>query len=254
MERPEIFTLPIDGYSADDAIQRIKDSTHPFWIVTANAEILLEAHKDKEFADAIRQADLRMLDGSGPAFMLRLFGERVHRVPGVDLAEKIIAWANEQNLRVGLIGGGEGRAEKAAIVLRRKFPKISIHSENGGRIEKNGNDDAPGEESRHRMTLFAPQVLLVAFGHPRQERWILNNLHDFPGLRAIMGVGGTFDFWAGTAMRAPKWMRSIGLEWLWRLIREPRRIKRIWRAVIIFPFTYVASLFQFPDNEKTHPL
>jgi len=136
-------------------------------------------------------------------------------------------------------GGGSGIAEQAAEALKKKISGLSVTAEQGGQVEMNGQDDDVGEEARHRLTLFAPQILLVAFGHPKQERWIARHLVEFPSVKIVIGIGGAFDFWADTIKRAPFVIRRVGLEWLWRLILEPRRWKRIWNAVIVFPIFFI---------------
>jgi len=235
----EIFGIPLEAPSLDSVFQILNAAHEPVWIVTANAEILLEAHRDPMYASIVRQADVRTVDGSGPAFLLRLFGHPVSRVTGVDLSERILWWAAERRLRVGLVGGGDpSTAKKAADKFRKKFSQLVIAAEHGGSVDKQGNDDATGEEARHRLTLFAPDVLLVAFGHPKQERWIARHMAEFPKLKVVVGVGGTFDFWAERSRRAPKILRTLGLEWLWRLLTEPRRIGRIFQAVIVFPILF----------------
>lgn len=242
----KIFGLSLDNLTADQVLVRIKETAKPLWIVTANPEILLAAKHDKTYADVLRQADLRLVDGFGIQLMMGLCASRVHRVPGVDLAEKIVALASQQGWRVGLFGGGVLKsAQPAADVLRQKHPNIQIMAENGGQVDSQGNDDATddatGEEARHRMVMFAPEVLLVALGHPKQDFWIVNHAADFPGLKVIIGLGGTFDYWAGAIKRAPFWMRRIGLEWLWRLFVEPKRLKRILNAVFIFPWQFLVD-------------
>ncbi len=111
-------------------------------------------------------------------------------------------------------------------------------------MREDGTEDAASEATRERMMLFSPQVLLVAFGHPRQESWIASHRNDFADLRAVVGVGGTFNFWAGRIKRAPAWMRTIGLEWLWRLSQEPKRWRRIWNAVVVFPLCVCMDYFR----------
>lgn len=239
-----VFDIPIEGEPFERVSERIvSNPSGSFWIVTANAEILLEAKRDKAYADVLRQADERLVDGSGPWLMLKLAGQKTVRLPGVELANNLINLAVEQKWRVALIGGYEGAAEKAGIRLKQTFPDLQLTVERGGKVERDGKDDSVGEEARHRLTLFAPQVLLVAFGHPKQERWIARYLADFPSVKVVVGIGGTIDFWAGTAKRAPKFLQTIGLEWLWRLMLEPRRIKRIWNAVIIFPIAFIVDHF-----------
>ena len=96
----------------------------------------------------------------------------------------------------------------------------------------------------------APHLLLVAFGAPAQDLWITKHLTEMPSVRVAVGVGGTFDFLAGRVKRAPAFMRSLGLEWLWRMIREPRRIGRIWRAVAVFPVLVLRYGKNAPSREE----
>jgi len=236
-----VFRIPIEGVSGDKICAQMErsDRARMFWIVTANPEILLEARRDPSYANVLCEADVRTVDGFGLWLLLRLFGCDVTRVTGIDLAEKLMKLANDRAWRVGLIGGGgEHVAEKAVQDIKRRYPMLTITAEWGGAIDRQGSDDLRGEEARHRLTLFDPQVLLVAFGHPKQEQWINKHKNEFPNLKAVVGVGGSFDVWAGNIARAPSWMRTIGFEWVWRLLIEPRRIKRIWNAVVVFSYYF----------------
>jgi len=203
--------------------------------VTANPEILLYAKKHPDYWNILRQADFRLVDSFGLQLAGRVKGARPSRLTGVDLAWKLCETAQARGWKVGLIGSQPGVADKAAWKLRQTFPQLQVMAEQGGGIHPDGTDDETGAEARYRLTHFAPDVLLVAFGHPRQEAWIARHLHDMPSVKIAVGVGGTLDFWADTRKRAPGWMRSLGLEWFYRLIREPRRWKRILDAVIVFP-------------------
>lgn len=243
METISIFAVPIEGADLADALNAISRAATPLWIVTANPEILLAARRDPGYAGTLRKASLRLVDGFGLWIILRIFGRRAARVTGVSLAETMVQEAVHRDWKVSFIGGAAGVAEKAAEETRKAYPTIQIHAEQGGTVERDGSDDAAGEEARSRLTQFGPDVLLVAFGHPKQERWIEKNIRDFPNVKAIIGVGGTLDYWAGTKKRAPSWMRAFGLEWLWRLIREPRRWKRIVDAVVVFPILAIADRF-----------
>ncbi len=248
MERMTVFGVPIDGLAMTETLTRIRDARRPLWIVTANPEILLAARRDPSYAVTLRHADLRLVDGFGLWIILRLFGQRTSRVTGVELAESLIQEAVHRNLKVAFIGGAPGVAEKAADAVRSDYDDLrptpdalQIHAEQGGVIAQDGSDDAEGEEARTRLTQFGPDILLVAFGHPKQERWIEKYLSDFPSVKVVVGIGGTLEYWAKTKRRAPIWMRSFGLEWFWRLIVEPRRWKRIVDAVIVFPFSATAD-------------
>lgn len=235
----KIFGVPVEGWSLEKIIERVQSTNVCTWIVTANPEILLEARQDREYMRTLLQADLRTVDGVG----LKIFGlvsdQAWVRVTGVELAERLIQLAAERDWKVGFFGGDEGAARISGEKWQKIYPGLSIWSEQGGRVEKDGSDHEAGEEARHRLTIFAPDILLVAFGHPKQERWIRRYMADFPSLKVVVGVGGVFDYWAGHVLRAPVFLQKAGLEWLWRLILQPWRIGRIFRAVIVFPVLVV---------------
>ena len=235
-----VFGVPVEGYGLPEIGASLALKT-PSWIVTANPEILLEAHRDKAYADALKQADVRMVDGFGLWLMLRITGHQTTRVSGVALADQLVSLAAKQGWRVGLVGGVVGVSEEAKQTLLKRHPGLQLLSEQGGRVDQTGQDDTAGEEARYRLTMFNPEVLLVAFGHPKQELWISKYKDSFPSLKVVVGVGGTFDVWAGRMKRAPGWMQVLGLEWLWRVVMEPKRIGRILNAVVVFPLVFLTK-------------
>lgn len=204
-------------------------------IVTANPEILLEAQRNPAYWSTLRQADVRCVDGFGLQLVGFLKGARPCRIAGVELAERLLQTAVQRQWSVALIGGDPGNADKAAWMMREAYPQLRIFSERGGMVLPNGEDDEAGSEMRFRLTQFAPDILLIGFAFPGQESWIARHLSDFPSVKVVVGIGGTIDYWSGAKKRAPQLFRSLGLEWLWRLIQEPQRWKRIVRAVIVFP-------------------
>ncbi|KAA0205557.1 WecB/TagA/CpsF family glycosyltransferase [Candidatus Uhrbacteria bacterium] len=229
-----VLGVPIEGDGWEE-IERRLDQGMQLWIVTTNPEILLRTKRDREYREAISRADLRTVDGVGLFFVLNVLRRKTARLTGVDLAEHLLRYAWKHHLRVGLLGGEFGEVEEAALHIRSAYPGLEVLAEQGGVVAEDGTEDGATEAARERMMIFSPHILLVAFGHPRQERWIASHRSDFADVRAVVGVGGTFTFWAGRIKRAPAWMRSVGLEWLWRLLQEPRRWRRIWNAVIMFP-------------------
>lgn len=228
----EIFGVPIEGWTMSTAVEYIEELDTPVWVVTANPEILLEAKRDPAYRNLLKQADVRLVDGFG--LWLATFC-RTKRVTGVEFAERLLQVAHDKKWRVGLFGGTTGEAESSLPDIKRAYPDLSVMSEQGGKVSTTGEEDDATEEARGRMMQFSPHVLLVAMGHPRQEAWIAQHRSDFPELQAIVGVGGTFMFWSGKSKRAPHFMRTFGLEWLWRLMVEPYRWKRILNAVVVFP-------------------
>lgn len=230
-----MFGVSIEGIIKEAVLQQFRTATAPLWVVTANPEILLAARRHPDYKKALQQADIRVVDGVGLYGMGRLFGHKWSRVTGVELGEALLKEAYTQDLRVAFIGGKKRVAELAAAHWRTVYPGLSLIAERGGVVQADGIDDEEGEEARHRLTLFAPQIVLVGFGHPKQERWIARYLQDMPSVKMIVGVGGTFDYWAGNIRRAPKLFQILGVEWVWRLVQEPKRIGRIFKAVVVFP-------------------
>jgi len=236
----QVFGVTIDGGKMSEIVSRMGSQNSCFWIATVNPEILLEAKENERYRVSLQSANYKTIDGFGLFLFVRYVLRRTcSRVTGVELSARLMRYANNKAWRVGFIGASiphRGTASRAAGRVKEQFPNLLIHAEDGGNIDQLGVDDYEGDEARHRLMLFDPEVLLVAFGHPKQELWIQRYKQDFPSLKVIVGVGGTFDFWAGNVKRAPECMRQIGLEWFWRLIQEPRRVIRIFRAVVIFPF------------------
>lgn len=230
-----VLGVPIEARSIEETIDK------GGWIVTANPEILLYAHRHPEYREILKQADQRTADGFGLWGWLKLNRQNAKRVTGVDLSEHLVQDAWKKGWKVGLFGGEFDEAQEAAVGLREAYPDLDIYVEKGGRVNNDGTADAQNDEALQRMIQFGPQVLLVAFGHPRQESWIARHRNDFPELKAVAGVGGTFNFWAGRSKRAPKFLQMVGLEWFWRLMNEPSRWRRILDAVIVFPWTVLTT-------------
>jgi N-acetylglucosaminyldiphosphoundecaprenol N-acetyl-beta-D-mannosaminyltransferase len=240
-----ILGVRIDNLSMDGVLAKVRDFLSDglqHHIVTPNPEIILLAQEDDYFKAILNKADLAIPDGIGIKFASMLMGERLkEKVSGVDLMEKILrlkenplqpslkggsspplGWGGgDFSVKIFLLGGWDGVAEKIAA----KYPAVAGFSEN----EKDAQLSA-------QIVSCGANILLVALGAPRQEKWITENLAKMPSVKLAMGVGGAFDFLSGKIRRAPKFVRQIGLEWLWRLILEPKRLPRIFQAAVVFPF------------------
>src|SRR3989338_2307153 len=213
--------------------------TRGAYIVTPNPEFLLAARKDEEFFYILNHADIAAPDGVGLTFAGLFMGKFLKRISGIDLMYDICKLAEEKNKSVFLLGGAGEVAKQAAQTLRNKYPRLRIvGAESGLAVDEwkiEGGRWVKGEEKNKNLELrineTKPDIVFVAFGHVKQEKWIYHSLPNLPSVKIAMGVGGSFDFIAGKLKRAPKFLRVIGLEWCWRLLQEPRkRLPRIYDA------------------------
>jgi N-acetylglucosaminyldiphosphoundecaprenol N-acetyl-beta-D-mannosaminyltransferase len=242
-----ILGVAVDNLVETEAIERIAGfvtAGGPHHVVTVNPEFVMEARRNSAFRRVLAAADIATPDGFGLLLAARLRGNAFRgRVTGVALAELIAARAAERGWSLFLLGAAPSVAERAAEALQRKYPGLRVVGCYAGSPHR---DEEPA--IRARIIAARPTVLLVAYGHPGQELWIARNQ---PLLRVpvAIGVGGVFDYLAGETPRAPIWMRRIGLEWLYRLIRQPRRWRRILVAVPLFLWAAVREGFR-PDAQR----
>jgi N-acetylglucosaminyldiphosphoundecaprenol N-acetyl-beta-D-mannosaminyltransferase len=219
-----VLGLPVhltDDY-ASWVRSRIKQSmgTH---VVTLNAEMIMQAEHNATLAGIIRQAELVIPDGAGVVLYSRLlFRQPIQRCPGIELAESLLS---NTKARVFFFGGAPGVAETAAAIWQKQVPNLSIVGTQHGYL-------SPEELEAFKQTLsqLQLQLILVGLGVPRQELWIAQHRFLCPQATWI-GVGGSFDVWAGVKSRAPAWLANNHLEWLYRLYQEPWR----WRRMLALP-------------------
>ncbi len=225
----EILGVKIDNLSRKEVLEKVESFLHEdkfHQIATVNPEFILKAEKDEEFKNILNQSDLNVADGIGIWFAFLRFGKWLKaRLAGADLAQEILGMANEKKLSVFLAINKNGLSsyEEIIRVLSQKYPDI----------EFSGANLDPLSFSSYDMQNTKYEILFCNFGAPYQEKFI-NSVKDAK-ISVAMGVGGSFDFITGKVKRAPKIMRYFGLEWLWRLILQPNRWRRIWNAVIVFP-------------------
>lgn len=209
-------------------------------IVTLNAEMSMAALADPALEAAIRGADLVIPDGAGVVWALGRQGIRVRRAPGIELARQLLEHAAAAGWRVALVGSSPQVLETLCPRLAREIPGLQLVMAIHGYA-----DPRAWPELEQRLLSLNPDLTLVALGVPRQELWIQALPHPLLGL--WMGVGGSFDVWAGTKKRAPRWMGRIHLEWLYRLIQEPTR----WRRMLALPAFVRAVLSGSPPRPAT---
>lgn len=220
-------------------------STRFHHVVTLTSEMVVAAETDSSFRQAVMAADIRVPDGSGliwahwylrsdfwslffslVAFLFRT----AHRVTGVDTVLTISRLAVKANKPVYLLGGTASQVTKTAEKLRRLVPGLAVTCAPDHQFDLAGPAHIVAD-----IQAKAPAVLFVAYGAPKQTVWIEKHRQDLSNVRIAVGVGGAFAMLSEEKPRAPKFLRKLNLEWLWRLILEPSRLPRIWQATVEFP-------------------
>lgn len=224
-----ILGIPIHDVTLDEAVEQAaawvrEGGAHQ--IATVNPEFVMAARRDPAFREVLERADLCLPDGVGITLAARYLGRPLReRVAGVDLVEALAARAAQDGWRVFFLGAAPGVADRAASVLAARHPGLTI----AGTYAGSPRQEEEAEITR-RVREAGADVLLVAYGAPAQDLWLAHNLAR-TGAKVGVGVGGAFDYIAGVVPRAPRWMRRVGLEWLYRLVRQPWR----WRRQRVLP-------------------
>lgn len=225
----ELFGLNIDTYSFKEALSKAReliDGKSVSQIVTINPEMFEYADKDAEFANIIKEAEMVIPDGIGVKIALNVNGQNVDRIPGIDFAEKLLQESALNNIPVAIIGAKEEVITRALQKLQEKIQGLNITYFHNGYFE---ND----EQIYSDLLAKSPKLILVAMGSPRQEFFIYNAKKHLKSALMI-GIGGSLDVWSGAIKRAPKIFQVLGLEWLYRTIKQPQRIKRIFPTLPLF--------------------
>ena len=241
-DRRDILGVKIDNVTMAEALERVRGffkSAHRAYVVTPNPEMVSAARKDKEFTQILNQADLVIPDGVGLVWASRLWGAPLkERVAGTDLFLNLCEEAARRGGQIFLLEGPAGlhTAEAAAKELKRRYPKIKIA---GTLVTDDSPENDPKTVQLINQSARQPiDLLFIAYGHGKQERWIKRNLSKL-NVKVAMGVGGAFDFVAGQQKRAPEKIRKLGLEWLYRLVKkQPKQSWRIRRQLALLPFIF----------------
>ncbi|MFQ6539366.1 MULTISPECIES: WecB/TagA/CpsF family glycosyltransferase [Aphanothece] len=222
--RTQVLSVPVDVCPDVKAAALALHAAGGGQIVTLNAEMTMAARANPALGAAIDAAQLVIPDGAGVVWALGRQGFKVRRSPGIELAHSLLSHAASHGWRVALVGASPEVMEQLTGSLRQRMPELDLVFALHGYQPP---EAWPALEAR--LLAAAPDLVLVALGVPRQEVWIQHLGGRRGGL--WMGVGGSFDVWAGVKKRAPAWMGALQIEWLYRLIQEPSR----WRRMLALP-------------------
>ena len=229
-------TKKVLGYSVDlltfnDAVQKVIHNIYNsigMQIVTINPEMIELANNNCEYSQILNNAELVIPDGSGIKLALKLKGIIQEQIPGIDFSKKLIEESAKNGYKIAMIGSKEDVITKAANNLKNEYTKLNIC------YTRNGYFDTDYENTIiNDIYECKPQLIFVALGAPKQEFFIKKCRQKYNNA-VYIGVGGSFDVWAGNVERAPELFRKIGCEWLYRTLKQPNRIKRIYKTLPMF--------------------
>jgi N-acetylglucosaminyldiphosphoundecaprenol N-acetyl-beta-D-mannosaminyltransferase len=252
--RKHILDIPIDWLSEEELLRKLKlfvTDKKPRQITTVNPEFIVLSQQNEEFKHVLQNSDLSLADGTGIVIAQTLLEKKPRnkfiafwrflslgfrflvfpqsfeykRITGVELTDLLLRLSVKEKLRLFLLGAAPGVAQKAAQTWQKVYPTLEIV----GASASNPQD----AHTLAEVKAAKPDILLVAYGAPKQDLFIARYKDELK-LPIMVGIGGTFDYAAGTMHRAPAFMRAIGLEWFARLVQQPKRLKRIWRSTVVF--------------------
>ena len=221
--KTDILGVGIDNLTLSESVDAgaaLMDGEGFHYVVTPNPEFILAAKKNEEFRTVLNNADLALADGIGVVYAARILGRPLKgKVPGIDFAQGLLARMAQSGKSLFLLGAKPGVAEQAAENLRRRYPGLQICGTHDGYFKEDAPVIAAIRES-------GADAALVCLGAPKQELWMKKN-GPATGAHLLCGLGGSLDVFAGVVERAPKFWSDHGLEWFYRLCKEPKRIGRM---------------------------
>lgn len=214
-------------------------------IVTINPEIIEAGEKNDELSDILKNAELIIPDGVGIKLALKIKGINQNAIPGIDFARNLVNVCAENEYPIAMVGAQEEVINRAIENIKKETPNVNIVYKHNGYFK----DD---DKIINDILATNPKVILVAMGAPKQE-FFINKLKSQKNDIILIGVGGSFDVWSGYTKRAPKTWQKLGLEWLYRTLKEPKRFKRIFPTLPMFIFKVIIEDIQtVKDTDEWH--
>ena len=227
MNRARLLGFEIDEYDFDGAVDYAKSKRGQ--VVTINPEMIDYASKHNDFAAIINNAELVIPDGIGVQIGLKILGYDIKRIAGIEFAHRMLGEVNT----AALVGAKPYIIEKTVENIKKEFPNLNIVYVQDGYFKDDDRVLAELENAK-------PEMILAALGSPKQEEFLYKLKSKLPNT-IMIGVGGSFDVWSGEVKRAPEIFQKLGLEWLYRTVKEPKRLKRIFPTLPVFVWRVIRS-------------
>lgn len=229
----KIQGLNVDTFSIEEAIEYAKNISGQ--VITINPEMIENANKNRDFAQIVNSAELVIPDGIGVEIGLKILGFKVRRIAGIEFSHRMIEECAKSNQSVALVGAKPEIVKKAKENLEKEVSGLYITYVHDGYF----SDD---NEIIKELSIRQPRLVLCALGSPKQEEFIIKAKQVLPN-SLFIGVGGSFDVWSGVVERAPEIYQKLGLEWLYRTVKEPKRFKRIFPTLPLFVLKVLKEKF-----------
>ena len=229
----KIQRLNVDTFTIDEAIKYA--NTISGQVITINPEMIENASQNPDFAEIINSAELVIPDGIGVEIGLKILGYNVRRIAGIEFSHRMIEECAKNSQSVALVGAKPQIVEKAKENLEKEISGLYITYAHDGYFS---ND----EEIINELKIRQPRLVLCALGSPKQEEFIIKAKQVLPNA-LFVGVGGSFDVWSGVVERAPEIYQKLGLEWLYRTVKEPKRFNRIFPTLPLFVLKVLREKF-----------
>lgn len=229
----KLLGLNVDSFTFEEAIEYAK--TISGQVVTINPEMINNAVQNPEFAEIINNAELVIPDGIGVQIGLKILGYNVRRIAGIEFSRRMVEECAKSEQSVALVGAKPEIVQKAKENLEHEIQGLYVTYAHDGYFK----DD---DEILNELKIRQPRLVLCALGSPKQEEFILKAKELLPDA-LFVGVGGSFDVWSGVVERAPEIYQKLGLEWLYRTVKEPKRFKRIFPTLPLFVLKVLREKF-----------
>jgi N-acetylglucosaminyldiphosphoundecaprenol N-acetyl-beta-D-mannosaminyltransferase len=238
-----LYNIEVFDGSKEEALKNILDFTktkNKGFVVTPNVDHIVKLSKDKEFLDTYQKASMVLIDSMQLFMVSRILGRKIkEKISGSDFFFDLLSLAEEQKLSIFFLGTSESSLLKAEEKLKKDYPHIKLKGKYSPPFGFE-NNMSENDKIEKMINEARPDFLFLFLGAPKQEKWIYHHLNNI-NIKLAFCLGATLDFYSGNIKRAPLWMQKIGLEWVWRMVIDPKRLIKRYLIDDMFPFIWLTA-------------